>query len=187
MKKNFFRSLFSNERKIIKSIRPRIDDLEAKIKAVKVKNEKRESVEALIELFKVISPIQDAGGFNKEIEYLEKYGKNQKVLVALVALRTHFHKAGRDRYGMNRTEVDEEVTSEKIFLGNIFGLWTRRASYFLAEKKELEASFCFEASTQDKPVSYWEIINDYQCGKFVKSHTDGILKQIAVLKVAWLF
>ena len=184
MKKNFFRSLFSNERKIIKSISPRIEDFEAKIKAVKAKNEKKESVEALIDLFKVISPIQDAGGFDKEIEYLRKYGKNQDILAALVALRTHFYKAGRDLYGMNRTEVDEEITSEKIFLGNIFGLWTRRASYFLSEKKELEKTFCSEASTPDKPVSYWEIINDYQCGKFVKSHTDGILKQIAVLKVA---
>ena len=185
MKKNFFKSLFSNERKIIKSIRPRIDELEAKIEAVKAKNEKKESVEAIIELFKIISPIQDAGGFNKEIEYLEEHGKNKEVLVALVSLRAHFYKAGRDLYGINRTEVDEEVTSEKIFLGNIFGLWTRRASYFLAEKKELKRSFRPDISVDQKnPVSDWDLINDFQCAPFVKSHTEGILKQIAILKVA---
>ena len=184
MKKvNSLASLFLGSKKIIERIQPRIQVLEKEIQKISTMNNK---VEAIVRLFQVISPIQDAGGFGQEILDLEKRNRNGKLnaqIEALEALQAHFHNAGRCEYGFNRTVKGEVVTAEKVFLGNVFGLWTKPAAYWLGEKERLEKTFRPDVSKNpENPASSWYLINDYQCGGFVKSHTDGILKQIALLK-----
>lgn len=185
MKKvNLFSSLFFSSKRVIENIQPKIQSLEEEMKKIDAMHNK---VEAIVRLFQVISPIQDAGGFSQEIFDLKKHNRNGKLNVqieALVILQTHFHNAGRSEYGINRTAKGEEITTEKVFLGNVFGLWTKTAAYWLSEKSKLEKTFCPDVSKDpEKPASNWYLINDYQCGGFVKSHTDGILEQIQVLKL----
>lgn len=182
MKKvNLFSGLFSSKR-VIESIQPKIQNLEKEMREIDAMENK---VEAIVKLFQIISPIQDAGGFRWEIFYLKKRNRNGKLnsqIEALEVLQAHFHNAGRSEYGINRTAKGEDVTTEKVFLGNVFGLWTKTAAYWLSEKSRLEKTFRPDVSGREKPVSNWYLINDYQCGGFVKSHTDGILEQIKVLK-----
>lgn len=143
-------------------------------------------VEAIIRLFKVVSPIQDKGGFSQTICKLHEknYGQLDQIISALEVLQIHFRRAGRNEYGINRTKVGEEVTSENVFLGNVFGLWTKTASYWLENQQECKKMFRGDVLLKDhnNPVSTWDIINEYQAGAFVKSHTRGILEQIAILK-----
>lgn len=142
-------------------------------------------VEAIIRLFKVISPFQDKGGFSQTISKLQEknYGQLDQIISALGMLQLHFKNAGRDEYGINRTKTGEEVTSAKVFLGDVFGVWTKSASYWLTNQEECKKMLRPDVSKDpNNPVSTWYLINDYQAGPFVKSHTDGILKQISALK-----
>lgn len=186
MKKvSFFSGLFFSSKKTIEKIQPQLQSLEEEIKAIEAMENK---VEAIVRLFQVISPIQDAGGFSQEIFDLKKHNRDGKFngqIEALGILQKHFRNAGRSEYGMNRTVKGEEVTNEKVFLGNVFGVWTKTAAYWLSEKSKLEKTFRPDVSKYpESPVSEWCLINDYQCDSFVKSHTEGILKQIKVLKAA---
>lgn len=186
MKKvNFFSSLFFNSKKTIEKINPQLESLEAEMKKIEAMENR---VEAIIRLFQVISPIQDAGGFSQEIFDLKKHNRNGKFddqIEALEVLQAHFYNAGRSKYGINRTVKGEEITKEKVFLGNVFGLLTKTAAYWLSQKSILTKQFRPDVSKDaGTPVSNWYLINDYQCGSFVKSHTDGILEQIKVLKAA---
>lgn len=142
-------------------------------------------VEAIIRLFKVISPIQDKGGFSQTIFTLQKknYGQLDQTISALEVLQKHFKNAGREPYGLNRTKQYEEVTSAKVFLGDVFGIWTKPASYWLENQEKCKNEKHYDASKDpNNPVSVWYLINDYQAGSFVKSHTEGILEQISILK-----
>ncbi len=184
MKKvNFFTNLFFGSRKTIENIQPKLQKLEEEIKKIDAMENK---VEAIVHLFQVISPIQDAGGFSQEIFKLKKRNRRGKLssqIEALGILQVHFCNAGRSEFGINRTIKGEEVTAEKVFLGNVFGLWTKTAAYWLSKKSELEKTLRPDVSkNSEKPASNWYLINDYQCGGFVESHTKGILEQIAVLK-----
>lgn len=170
-------------KKTLKRIQPRILNLEQEIRTIGAMENK---VEAIVRLFQIISPLEDEGGFNKEIGALKKRnwrGRFNTQIQALEVLQRHITNAGRDLYGLNRTVKGEEITPEKVFLGDVFGLWTKPAAHWLAEKPRLEKTFRPDISKNPgKPVSNWYIINDYQCGGFVRSHTDGIMKQIAILK-----
>lgn len=144
-------------------------------------------VEAIIRLFKVISPIQDKGGFSQTIFTLQEknYGQLDQTISALEVLQKHFKNAGREPYGLNRTKQGEEVTSAKVFLGDVFGIWTKSASFWLENQKRFETEDS-GATPKDgcgrEYISVWYCINDYQAGSFVKSHAEGILEQISILK-----
>lgn len=177
MKKNIF---CSNP---LTKIQPDLIKLEKEIVGVVKKPNK---IEGIVELFRVISPLHDENPFASTILKLQKKGKKYaKELEALTTLQKHFINAGRSEYGLNRTQKGEEVTADKVFLGNVFGLFTKTASYWLANKEKLQNESRPDASKNpESPVSNWYLINDHQAGNFIKSHVDGILQQIAILKVA---
>lgn len=177
MKSNFFNNLFNSSKRTIKNIQPELQSLEEEIKKIDAMDNK---IEAIVRLFQIISPIQDAGGFSQEISILESKKVKSSQIKALKALQKYFCTSGRAIFGMNRTAVGEKVTAEKVFLGNIFGIFTKPAAYWLSKKSELEKTLRYDISKN--PVSNWYLINDYQCGEFVKKHTNGILEQITVLK-----
>lgn len=161
------------------------DDLNSLQKEMLEISKMDNKVEAIIRLFKVISPIQDKGGFSQTICILQEknYGQLDQIISALEVLQIHFKKAGRSEYGINRTKSGEEVTSAKVFLGDVSGIWTKPASYWLANQEECKKTLRGDVSEDpENPVSTWYLINEYQAGGFVKSHTEGILEQIAILK-----
>lgn len=170
-------------KKVFKKIQPRIQNLEAEIRTIGAMENK---VEAIVRLFQIISPLEDEGGFNKEIGALKKRnwrGRFDTQIQALEVLQKHINNAGRDQSGFNRTIKGQDVTPNNVYLGDVFGLWAMSADYWLAERSKLERTFRLDISKNPgKPVSNWYIINDYQCGGFVRSHTEGILQQIEVLK-----
>lgn len=178
----FLKAIFSPAVNDLKKIENTLNLLKGEMCTISLMDNK---VEAIVRLFKIISPIQDEGGFSQTIFKLQKknYGQLDQIISALNILQVHFKNAGRSEHGINRTKVGEEVTSAKIFLGDVFGIWTKPASYWLEEKDELKNQIRKDVSRDpNNPVTTWYIINDYQAGEFVKSHTDGILEQISFLK-----
>jgi hypothetical protein len=183
----FFVSLCSpSTKKILSRINLQVLALYARMKAVE---EMPNKVDAIVELFKVISPIQDAGGFGETLAKLKKLNrrKDKDVIIALEALQIYFKGAGRNLYGINRTSPGEEVTADKVYLGDAFGLFTKTASYWLENQEKLEKDFRPDVSSDpENPVSNWWIINNYQCEKFVDKHTTGIIANIDCLK-SWVW
>lgn len=184
MKKLFayLRSIFYPASRDIKKIRKDLSSLEKEMNEISGWSNQ---VKAIVRLFQVISPIQDKGGFAELITNLKRknYGQMDGVISALEILQIHFRKAGREEFGMNRTKKGEEVTAGKVYLGDVFGIWTFSAEHFLSKQKDLEHQFREDISKDPKnPVSMWWIINNYQAEAFVKSHTKGILEQIEILK-----
>jgi len=179
-----FKAYFSNPLNDINKIEEKLSDLKQQMQEIANMPNK---VQAIVKLFQVISPIQDAGGFKQTIFSLQEknYGQLNSIISALEVLQRHFGNAGRSAYGMNRTKVGEEVTAAKVFLGNVFGIWTFTAEYFLQEEDRMKTETREDISKDPaKPVTNWYCINDYQCAGFVGSHVEGILEQVNILMQA---
>ncbi len=163
--------------RFIESIQTNLQLLKEQLELVDATENK---VEALVRLFQVISPLQDAGGFAQVITNLKKYdrkGKYAEQLKALEILQKHFENAGRCEYGINRTVKGEEVTADKVMIGSVRGLNTFSASYWLERKERLMTDWHPDYKNS------WEAINGY-CRNIVVQHVQGINQQIAVLKIA---
>jgi len=185
MKKvNVVLGFFFKSKKVVANLHPKLEKLEKEVQAIDAMDNK---VEAIVRLFQVLSSLHDEDGFNQEITLLSKYAsrKMRNKINALQILQMHVRNAGRCEYGMNRTKKGEAVTPDKVYLGDIYGLWTKTADYWLSEKTRLEKELRLDLSKNpEKPVSTWYLINDCQCGTFVNSHTKGILEQVAQFKAA---
>jgi hypothetical protein len=183
---NFLRATFSPAVNNLKKIENDLSNLKKEMEEISKMENK---VKAIIRLFQVISPLQDNGGFSQTIFKLQgkNYGQLDQIISALEVLQKHFKNAGRDRFGINRTQTGEEVTAAKVFLGDVFGIWTKPATFWLENQKRFETE---DSGVSPKPesgreyISVWYCINDYQAGGFVQSHTKGILEQISFLKAA---
>ncbi len=177
------RATFSSPKKDIKTILPTLENLKKELEEIQKMQNK---VQAIIRLFQTISPLQDAGGVSQTCSKLQEknYGQLDKAIHALEVLQKHLHNAGRNKYGMNRTIQKEEVTAAKVFLGDVFGIWTYPASYWLENQEKCDNQPVESAllKNSDRNASVWQCINDYQAGSFVKSHVEGILNQIGILQ-----
>lgn len=167
-------------RKILNSIEERLISIKKSLEEIDAMENK---VEGIVRLFQVISPLQDENLFAEELQKLQKLGKRfQPEIESISIMRTHFERAGRNEYGMNRTKIGEEVTPSKVYLGDVFGLWTNTASFWLERKAIAEKETRLDVSKDpNNPVTNWYLINNYQCENFVKSHTSGMLKEIQKL------
>ncbi|TSD03155.1 MAG: hypothetical protein Athens071416_216 [Parcubacteria group bacterium Athens0714_16] len=180
----FLKSLFKSPKKDLKKILPTLEELQKQMLSIEAMDNK---VEAIVRLFQVISPVQDSGGFSQTLSVLQakNYGQLTETIGALEILQKHINNAGRSPYGMNQTKKGQEVTAADVFLGDVFGIWTKPASYWLSKQDELKKEFRVDISKDPKnPVTTWYCLNDYQAGIFVKSHTDGILEKITILLAA---
>lgn len=179
-----FKAYIANPKNDILSITSQLNMLKIEMERIQKMPNK---VEAIIELFRVISPLQDTGGFNQTIFKLQEknYGQIDAVIAALKSLQKHFQNAGRSEHGMNRTKKGKAITAANIWLGGIYGIWTKPAAFWLENQKRFESedSGATPSSTcKTDYVSVWYCINNYQAASFVKRHVTGILEQIGILQ-----
>lgn len=167
---------------VINKSKERICNLELNIKRIEQIDNK---ILAIVELFKFISPIQDQGGFTDTISNLDCLSDESFTgpLEAFKALNWHINNCGRDIYDKNRTKKDEEVTANKIYLGNFCGISECTADYLLKNEEELRLkTHKFFRDNLGNPGSTWYLINDRQCGQMIANEVKGILKNIQVIK-----
>ena len=185
--KAIIKAFFSSPKKHIRDITPDLEQLKSDMQRIQKMSNK---VEAVVELFKVISPFHDKGGFEQTLFKLTErnYGQLDTAITALESLQKHFKNAGRDEYGMNRTRPDEEVTAAKVYLGEVFGIWANPASYWLENQEKFEKMDSGVSPKQESNLEYisvWYCIHDYKAGSFLNSHVNGILEKIGILKTCF--
>jgi hypothetical protein len=136
-------------------------------------------LEAIVRFFNLISPWHDRG-IGLVIACLESvnYGQYAKVLSALRTLQAHFIKAGRDEYGINRTRYGQQVTGANIYLGNVYGLWTKNVNFWREPDNRKAVSWGFPGM---EGVSPYDVVANQARG-FVFGHTSAIIEAITVLE-----
>ena len=123
---------------------------------------------SIVHFFEIVSKWHDRG-LGDVIAAFERvnYGQYDEVLDELQALEAHFENAGRNVLGMNRTNRGETVTMNNVYLGNIYGLFTKPVSSWLGYK--------------DRPKEIvkggWSIygVISNQAGEFMDSHIDPMI------------
>lgn len=159
--KNFFspaETLIKKEREVLLNLKKELQKLETM----------PNKIEAIVKLFQIVSPMNDSNNFNDLLKSLEKrnYGQLTKKIVAFKSLLSHLNKTDRDSFGMNRTLRGQAVANENIFLGNVYGVWMKPASYWLEESK--------------RPSEALKIIHN-QAKNFVESHAPKMIMNINII------
>ena len=94
------------------------------------------------------------------------YGQYEVIINQLTLLCQNVRNAGRDSYGWNRANKGESVTDDKVFLGNIFGLWTFPVSEWKKSKNEMKGTFAYPGM---KHLNAYDVVSD-QAWQFMRSH-----------------
>ncbi len=172
---------FRTSKSVIKDLEPRLIELKTRFKTIQKENDK---FSALISLFDLMSKMEDEKSFYNELRFLEKRNnkKFETKKEALNKLCFHIARCGRDKYGMNRTNYGEPVTAEKVFLGDIFGIFTLSLSQCFKDEKQLKQEKRYDlAKDSNNPPTDWYLLHDHQAGSFVNTHTKESLEAISVL------
>ncbi|NCD00748.1 hypothetical protein EOL94_01540 [bacterium] len=173
-------------KKKVTEVKKAIFNLENELEEIKsMKNQ----ILGIVKLFNLTSSLQDSNLVGETISFLKERKRRERTYFEVVEILENFHsflsKTGRSEHGFNRTKTGEVVTPEKVWLGDIFGLFTKPASYWLAKEESLRKSYRPDVSKNPElPVTDWYLINNYQCETFVKTNVESALNSIKKLKVA---
>lgn len=158
--------LFWYPRKKLRAIVLELQRLSPKLKEF---GESKDPIPTIVQFFDEVSKWYDR---RAEIQKLStifgwiNFGQHDKTIENLKKLDVHFCNAGA-RYGWNRTEKGEEVTEDKVFLGNISGIRRLSVSYFTK-------------TINNNSLTYFTIT--LQARDFMKLHIDPMIKSINHLK-----
>ena len=135
-----------------------------------------EPLDEIVDFFNRVSRWHDRG-LNDVIASFRavNYGQWDGAIRALEALDAHFVNAGRNPYGMNRTERGEAVTAGKVFLGGVWGLFTHPVLYWVRQRGEPKG-----AHPDFPSMNAYDLVLN-QARRFMKSHTAPMLELIAEL------
>lgn len=158
--------------------------LEAETRRIEAMENK---VEAMVKLFELVYPIEEKGLFIVEAldlrRQLNHCGLFCHEIEALEKLRKYFCDIGYSKY-VSSISKEEQACAKRIMLGGVFGLKYKSAKYCLDMRPELEKELQPQPPRGEGDlVSKWYLINDCQCGTFIRTYTQSILKQIKTLKV----
>lgn len=169
--KKRIRSIFARPEQRLIAIMTGLLEIRSEFEGFSYKN----PLEEIVTFFNLISPWHDRGDVEKVISAFEdaNYGQHEQVLEKLRILQTHIVRAGRDPYGMNRTEKGQIVTEDDVWLGNIWGLFTKKVSFW---KEGKDASPYLGDKNAHNIVSH-------QAEKFMTSHIDPMTEVIDWLEV----
>ena len=107
-------------------------------------------------------------------------GQYDSVISQLITLDHHFVTTGRNPCGWNRTEYGEAVTPEKVFLGNVYGLFTRTAEYWAKEKDSPKGGWGYPNMEHLSP---YDVVSN-QARKFIRHHAATMATRARALACA---
>ncbi len=91
-------------------------------------------LEGIVDFFNAVNPVFDRSNEIEDVfnafgaaNYNDRY---KNIIDKLSLLITHLRRAGRDRYGINRAKVGEPSTAHNVFLGDIWGLFTKNVYFW---------------------------------------------------------
>lgn len=148
-------------------------------------NPKDDFVHGIVRFFDYMSKLHDENPFQDIVRFVQQNGlTNESFYKPIKELSLHFENAGRCSSGMNRTKRGEPVTADKVYLGDVFGLHTKTAEYWIQNKPRLQNDIHRAASkdSENNPVTTWMVIEDYQAKRFVTSHVKGMTEMLQQLQ-----
>ena len=136
--------------------------------ALQYASESRDPLTEIVHFFDTVSRWHDRGIGDLIAAFEEvNYGPYDEVLEKLRALQKYFENAGRDEYGWNRTKCGETVTADKVFLGNIYGLFTHPVPFWKQRKDEKKGGWGFSGMEH---LNAYDVVSQ-QARQFITSHT----------------
>lgn len=134
-------------------------------------------VQALVSYYQLLEFIENADHLGKAyLERLEKrnfLGLNKK---KIQIIKRFFKNDTRDMYGVNRSKSGHMITANDVYLGDIYGIWTKTASFWLSNKSKFEEDILESVSK-----SVWSVINE-QADEILKKHIQVFqTKKVAVV------
>ncbi|MFH1178526.1 MAG: hypothetical protein V1711_02270 [bacterium] len=131
----------------------------------------------IVPFFDTVSKWHDRGIYDiiLAFEEVNRRGKYDEVLKKLEILQVHFKNAGRCEFGWNRTKPGETVRADRVFLGNIYGLFTHSVSFWRRGKDEKKGGWGFSGMEHLNP---YDVVSK-QAKEFMDGH---IGPMIAILK-----
>jgi hypothetical protein len=140
--------------------------------ALRRASESRDPLTEIVYFFDTVSKWHDRG-ISDLIAAFEKvnYGQYDEVLKKLNTLQRHFVNAGRCEYGWNRTRRGETVTADKVFLGNIYGLFTHPVSFWKQRKDEKKGGWGYPGMEN---LNAYDVVSR-QAREFMTSHARSMI------------
>lgn len=139
-------------------------------------SESRDPLTDIVHFFDAVSKWHDRGIGDLIAAFEEvNYGQYDEVLEKLRTLQEHFTNAGRCEYGWNRTKRGETVTADKVFLGNIYGLFTHPVPFWKQTKDEKKDQWNGTVWGDTlKGMNAYDVVSQ-QARKFMTSHTGPMI------------
>ncbi len=101
---------------------------------------RKQALDRIVDFFDTVSRWHDRdaelAAIIADLTALNRRNDYDGVLRDLATLRAHLNNAGRSPYGLNRTKPGERVTADSVYLGDIFGLWTKTVAYWKTTASE---------------------------------------------------
>ena len=155
-----------------------------RMELVRFMNTPYDSLNLLVQFFNSVSVWHDKDltDLMTSIREANVNGKYDDVFNHLTALQLHFRNAGRNEYGWNRTKKGEMVTPDKVFLGNIFGLFTHPIPFWETGRNEPKDQWN-GTMWQDhcNGMNSYDVVCR-QARRFMDSHTQPMIKIIDSLR-----
>lgn len=138
----------------------------------------REGIETIVQFFNAISAVQDSLDPSTTAEirsYLQK--KKKEAAEKFDDLCKHIANSGREKFGWNRTKKGEVVTEDKVYLGNISGLFTKSVDYWKGQKGEAKGGWGFSGMEN---LNAYDVVNN-QAREFMQSHSGEMIEDINII------
>lgn len=163
------KAMFAKPERKLTALNPELQQLR---QALQRASESRDPLNEIVHFFDTVSKWHDRGIGDLIAAFEEvNYGQYDVVLEKLQTLQKHFVNAGRCEYGWNRTKRGETVTADKVFLGNIYGLFTHPVSFWKQRKDEKKGGWGFSGMEYLNP---YDVVSQ-QARQFMDSHTGPMI------------
>ncbi len=178
--KTFIAYLFFKPRKHLKEMSSILDAFTKRFEKIQIEK----GIESIVPFFQLFSDFQDSNPLAKYIPIFQKAnhkGKYNDVIKYIKEINAFIGGGGRQEYGWNRTKKGEMVTPDNVYLGNVYGLYTKTVSFWKNGKNDSKGGWGFSSIFGRKP----ETMNGYdtvseQARIFMISYTN-IFKPIGKL------
>lgn len=163
------KAMFAKPERKLTAVMPELQQLKH---VLQLASESRHPLTEILRFFDTVSRWHDRGIGDLIAAFEEvNYGQYDEVLEKLRTLQKHFENAGRCEYGWNRTKRGETVTADKVFLGNIYGLFTHPVPFWRQRKDEKKGGWGYSGMEN---LNAYDVVSE-QAQKFMVSHAGPMI------------
>jgi len=163
------KAMFAKPERKLTVLKPELQQLHQTLQRA---SESRDPLTEIVHFFDTVSRWHDRGISDLIAAFEEvNYGQYNEVLEKLRTLQMHFANAGRCEYGWNRTKRGETVAADRIFLGNIYGLFTHPVPFWKQRKDEKKGGWGFSGMEH---LNAYDVVSQ-QARQFMTSHAGPMI------------